>query len=411
MKLHRILLLILGVFLGCDDEPENLPEPQPITVFSLTVEPGYSFKADNWVMVHDKNGVLLDAEQITTAGTVKFETDESVLDGKVGITIFRHDIAGTIDSYSFTSYLSVPIGQEWIWRKYIIPPEENQGTSVGTFSATYTLPEPLRMDLFGNSTTLGSFSQTGNIKSYQATIYEKNKNFLLTVAGDGKPRYKLFENVKNGDYFQITFEDMEEYDQVLDISFPSASNPYVTVSALDGDGKSLYWTYYNAFNLPPFGPSVSLTNLKIGYLERFEKYHTNIQIVTPSFGFGFEKVGPAPSAISLPDHSPFQLINKTLTNFSYSNEIPFSIRSSNFKDDSLTDKNIWWVCYAPQGDDKVSELPGVFVETYPFIKLQNFKHLNTSFQSSTKSYMNFIDAAGSGILFKGELETTTIRVQ
>ena len=411
MKLHRILFLTLGVFLGCDDESENLPEPEFITVFSLTVEPGYSFKADNWVMVHDKNGVLLDAEQIATAGTVKFETTEPVPDGKIGITIFRYDTAGTIDSYSFGSYLSVPTKQEWLWRKSTTPPQVNQGASLGTFSATYTIPTPLRMDLFGNSTTLGSINQTGNTKSYQATIYEKNRNFLLTVASDGNPRYKFFENVKSGDYFQITFEDMAEYDQVLDISFPSASNPYVTVSALDGDGKSLYWTYYNAFNLPPFGPSVSLTNLKIGYLERFEKYHTNIQIVTPNFGFGYEKVGTAPSAISFPDHSPYQLINKTLTNFSYSSEIPFSLRSSNFKDDSLPDKNIWWVCYAPQGADKVTDLPDAFVEMYPFINFENFKHLGTSFQSSTKSYMDFIDAAGSGILFNGEFETTTISVR
>src|SRR3989337_3496154 len=102
MKLHRILFLSLAFFLGCSDEdesPQPEPEPELVTVFSLSVDADYAFKKDNWIMVHDKNGILLDYQQVETGGVVKFETSEAVPDQKIGITIFSYDTAGSLDSY------------------------------------------------------------------------------------------------------------------------------------------------------------------------------------------------------------------------------------------------------------------------------------------------------------------------
>lgn len=410
MKHNRILLLLLVLFFGCDED-ESTPPSDPITVFSITVEPDYPLSKDDWIMVHDKNGILLDHKQIEEEGVFEFKTSAPVPDGRIGITVFKYDTTGNIHSYSFDSYLAVPTGQGWTWKKPVTPPVINQGPSVGTFSATYTLPSPLRMDLFGNTVTLGGFSQSGDTKYYQSTIFEKNRNFLLTIASNGNPRYMLFENVENGDHVEVTFDEMQEYDKILDISFPPAVDPFVKVTTMDDNGWPEYYTYYNGYNLPPFAPSATLTNLKIGYLNRFEKYYTTIAIPSTDFNFSYEKVGSAPSAINFPDHAYHRVIDKTLANFSYSNEVPFSMRRSSFKDDSVPDKQIWWSVYAPEGTDKITELPQPFVELYSFIKIQNFKHLTSSFLSSTRTYIGYVDRVGKGISEIKEYEATTIIVR
>lgn len=416
MKASTILLLFLVFFSGCDDEDEPTnspgpgPEPELVTIFTLTIDMDYPFKRDNWVLVHDKDGVLLDYKQIDTGGVLEFQTSAAVPD-RIGITIFKYDTIGNTDAYTFESYLAVPTGQEWIWQKPTTPPVVGPGTSVGTFTTNYTVPVPLRMDVFGNGSTLGGTSQTGNTKFYQSTIYENDKNFLLSIAGDGSPRYTFFEKVQNAEHFEVTFDEMEEYDKVLDISFPPTSDPYVKVYTIDDEGKAQYYTYLNTFNLPPFGPSETLTNLKIGYLNRFEKYYTSIQIPSPAFGFGYEKVGTSPAAINFPDHAEYEVTNETFENFSYSNEKPFTMRRSSFQDDAIPNRQIWWTLYAPEGTDRVKELPEAFIEIYHLIKLQNFEHRTTSFQNSSRSYLGYLGRIGNGTPESEEYETTTISVQ
>ncbi len=416
MKLSTIILILLVIFSGCDDEddPQNSPAPGPepelITIFTLTIDMGYPLKRDNWVMVHDKDGVLLDHKHIDTGGVLEFQTSATV-PSEIGVTIFRYDTTGNSDVYTFESYLGVPTGQEWIWQKPDNPPVVGPGTSVGTFSASYTLPTPLRMDIFGNGSTLGNASQTGNTKFYESTIYEKDKNFLLSIAGDGSLRYKFFEDVQDGDHFDVTFDAMEEYDKVIDISFPPTSDPYVKVYALDEEGNAQYYTYLNTFNLPPFAPSATLTDLKIGYLNRFEKYYTSVQIPSSAFGFTYEKVGTSPTDINFPAQADYEVTNRTLENFSYSNDKPFSMRRSLFEDDAIPNRQIWWTFFAPEGTYRVKQLPEAFLEIYHFIKLQNFKHRTTSFQNSTRSYLGYLGRIGQAIPESVEHETTSISVQ
>jgi hypothetical protein len=409
MKSYKIFLFALIIFLSCDDENESPGTTTPVTIFTLTVEADYPLKKDTWVMVHDKNGVLLDHKQINATGIATFQTSKAVPDDKIGVTFFTYDTPENINDYGFTSYLAVPTGQEWVWKKPSILVTQ-PGAYIGKFSATYTLPTPLRMDLFGNSTTLGGMNPSGNPKNYQADIFEKNRNFLLTIASDGNPRYKFFENVKNGDFFEITFENMLEYDKILNISFPAAKDPFVRVSTRDDIGEEWYYTYYNGFNLPPFAGSSTISNLKIGYLNRFEKYNTYILIYLPDFTFSYEKSGSAPDAVNVPDRAHYQVVDKTLENFSYSSEAPFTWRVSRFSDRSTPDKQVWWVLNAPEGTDRILELPQPFLELYSFIKMQNFKHTTTQFRTSTEGYLKYIDYVGKRMPRDKDFETTTINV-
>lgn len=404
---HIQFLFVLLAIISCDDE-NNVNEPAgPPAMFTLTVDPDFALNKDNWVIIQDKNGDVLDYQQIKTSGTFKFETDRDVPDEEISVTFFKYDSL-IFQNYHLDSYSSVPTGRTWTWKKSTRSPILGDGGSDGSFSVNYTVPTPLRMSYFSNSFTEGRHSQTLNTLYYQVVIPKKDRNFLLTIAGDGNPRYRFFENVKRDDHFNVTFEEMSEYDKVVEISFPPAISPKVEVFSVLDDGKSQYHTYDNSFNRPPFEMEKTVTNLKIGYLDRFKKYSTFIYIPTAEFEFRYEKVGSAPDAISFPEHPPFQLSNTTVGSFAYTNEILLTKRSSLFLYSPKFGVNIWWLWHAPDKFANVAQLPQLLLDRYPFLIAEKFEHVFTDFETSTRSYTGYLDNVGKGTPEDEEFERTTI---
>lgn len=406
-----VLLLSILLCLSCQ-EKESDPAPVNITLLSLTVDESYTFDNEKWVFINDVNGALLDSKKITTGEVIEFQTSQPVPNNMIAITVFSHESSEFSESYTFSSYMSIPAGEAWTLRTPPVTQSPGSGANVGSFNVSYTLPVPTIMDVFGSGFSLGHYNLNGNTKVHTMGIFEKNKNFLLSIAGDGNPRYKFFENVANGQNYQLTYDEMSEFDQILDISFPTVSNPYVKVAAFDADGLNHYYTYYNGFNLPPFAQSSTSTGLKIGYLNRFAKYHTVIQLAWPNFAFSYTKAGGVPGSITIPDEPYYEILDKTFSGFSYSSEKPFSSRKSQFIDDTApANTSISWVVTAPEGTDKIVALPDDFLAEYPFIGIEKYKHVSTTFYISNTTYADEI-----GSLFKeqrpeAEIETTAITVR
>jgi hypothetical protein len=182
----------------------------------------------------------------------------------------------------------------------------------------------------------------------------------------------------------------------------------VSVIGFDDDGRN-YQVYFNGFNLYPFAPYTTRTNLKIGYLDRFEKYETRISMGFAGHSFSYEKAGERPTSITIPDKTTFQVTDETVAGYAVNNENPFTLRQSGFNDPSATaPRSIGWTSYGPEGTDRVSELPPELLEKYPFIDLNKFQHTYTSLTVSTITYPEYI-----GTRFRGQPkieEYETVRI-
>jgi hypothetical protein len=87
------VVTISVIFLGCDSNEPN-PAPPILQLLKLTVDASYNTKnIDNWVMVHDKNGVLLGIKKFERGQVVSLETNETVPEDQISVTLFRCDSA------------------------------------------------------------------------------------------------------------------------------------------------------------------------------------------------------------------------------------------------------------------------------------------------------------------------------
>ncbi len=400
MLRHTTLLALAFIIFSCQDDASE-PEKTPVQVFSLTVDPSYDLTTDYWVMIHDNNGKSLDAKQIKSAGDYDFQTTDTVSGDQIGVTLFHLDSTQIDQFYIFNSYLAIPVGQHWVLaKKNSTPPYSNNfGAKTGTFTVSYELPPSgVVMETMGGSGLFGSFSVFGNIKRRMVDIYERSNDFLLTIAdNDGNVKYKYFENVVDKQSVTLNYSDLDPFDHVVDISFPLAKDPYVSVTADAGNQQNYFYSYYNGLNLPPFAPTISLTHLKIGYLDRFKKYNTYIQLSFKDFSLTYSNTASIPASFTVPEQSPYRLTNKTWDGFAYEADKPFSMRSTRFGIPSnSTHVAMAWNFLAPDGVYKVSELPEAFEKRYPQLAIQNFVHGATAFTVSNESYTDVIKAGFMG---------------
>ncbi|SHG48447.1 hypothetical protein SAMN04488109_0473 [Chryseolinea serpens] len=413
LKPFFFIALTLFIF-GCQNDPAE-PEKTPVQIFSLTVDASFDLSKDYWVMLHDTNGKALDAKQIKSAGDFDFQTTETVSGDQIGVTLFHHDSTATDHFYIFNSYLAIPVGQHWVLKKKnsTTTYSNNFGAKTGTFTVRYELPPSgVVMETFGGSGSLGSYSVFGNIKRSSLDIYEKSNDFLLTIADeDGNVKYKYFEDVVDKQSVTLNYSDLDLFDHVVDISFPPATDPYVSVSADAGNQQNYFYTYYNGFNLPPYAPSASRTSLKIGYLDRFKKYNTYIQLNFKDFGFTYSNTASIPASFEVPDQCPYRVTNKTWDGFSYQADKPFNMRSTRF---GIPSNSAYvamsWNFLAPDGVYKVLELPEAFEKKYPQLAIHNFEYATSSFIVSNESYTDVIKSAFMGAALPEEREDFSFNI-
>ena len=377
-------------------------------IFSIVVDASYwsLSEKDFWIFVNAPSGEVLDFKQVKAAGKITFETKKSLKPTRVGVTLFTKDsLSSSMIHYSFESRLSIPVDQEW-QLKTPIPITAVNPPEAGECYVNYEIPAAVRMDYL--SSGAGGFGGhlDGNRRICNIDLMQAMPMVLLTVAEGGNPRYKLIENVTNGQTFNVAFSDMEEYDYVLDLTFLPSKDPYGSASFEENGGS--FYTYYNGFNIPPFGPSSTVTSLKIGYLNRFKTYNTYFQMSFTGLGFGFayEKVGAVPAQFTISDHPPYEIVNRTIAGFAYTQEIDFTKRKSHFKFlNSPANTSIFWNMEAPNNPyDKIAELPTHFTDKYPFISIDKFQAGTSFFQQSTRSYQQQVDASFRGMPAEKEFE-------
>src|SRR5262245_47719804 len=110
-----LILLLPILFAGCsdDDEPSGPLEPRVV----LTVKVDASFNAnvtvDNWMMITDIDGNLIDYKAFVAGDSLSFETAKATPSDKINITIAETSGNSTGRYHYLRSYLWIPIGQNW----------------------------------------------------------------------------------------------------------------------------------------------------------------------------------------------------------------------------------------------------------------------------------------------------------
>jgi len=388
-KIFALLFFMALIAFGCKDDSE-VQNLQPITIFTFHAADNFESSAsENWVIIHNSEGELIDYKSFESGETLTFETTKKITDNKLTITLLNLYLAnGTTHVYDLKSYHAIDVGDEWTIHNPFTYSDTSNITGSFSFSLTGDNLQYVSLtDQHGNSFTGsgGGNSYTGN-----AEIHDNGGNYLLTAVDSGLPRYKFIETPQDQEHVDLDFQNLNDFDHIVDFSFPDCDNIFLMVEGRREEQEYSEPSYLTAY---VFGRSGS--SIKAGYIDLLSKYKTYLSLPYGEKIYTYFNQGSIPTAVSFPFNADFNITNKTISKFTYTtnNSLAYRTTSWTLRDGSNV---IDWSVIAPGGDYKIGAMPDELTNLYPFLGSENLNYISTDFVTSGQSYDELIEHTYKG---------------
>ncbi|WP_425235285.1 hypothetical protein [Ulvibacterium sp.] len=349
-------------------EPEDPNEPETEVYFTYS---SYPSDADNWIIIHDSEGQLIDYKMIEDGGPVEFLGIKDSIPEKISITEFFYSVDGGNNPFhSLLTYTDIEPGS--VWNNFHNPP---QGNLMGKFSLrienipglkSNTLSTP-RGSLNASDTQVEGDFNNSTLNLIDIPLYE-NEDYLLSIYdnSDGH-KYVFLPKPQDGLDSIIDYSQFLEYDTYLEIDLPTNDFALLYIQGYSSDDPNYFWTGQTlSFNLDFSAPTMT----RAGYLDIYEKYRTEFSIRSDGWSYSFSQSGAMVEDIAIPMRPSFTLENASLYDLSFASDKNFitknTTHSRNFTDgDGIYSETIWYVRSSGNTSHKVGELPEEILLKYP----------------------------------------------
>ncbi len=443
LKYPKILLLILVIFSNCSkedapvkklipeepvqkepEEPE--PDPEPIVYFTFSIDNSIdTSKENNWVILHDANGDLLDYRAYESGETLEFEALESEITENINVSLFKNAnqylMTSTGDlcegeANKGTTYPNISKGSHWTQGKYSnrldngpapeklglcnlnltsIPSEYNfindnvyGGLGTGNIS-TERFPEP------GSS---GSIVPNGETKTItrEGIRNLKDTEYLMTILNENLDfKHLFFQNPEIGTDVTLDYNEFLSFDSLDYLPVFPVNNGYqFTMVGFENETSFKSDTGFVLLEL--FSIDVGDNRIPLGYLDRFTYYKTSLNMIMDNFTYQYNKLGTKPSISSIPDEAVISYAIDHLINFDLTFNHDYVRRSDTWsipKSVSSEDctKTTWTVECDQQNYPVIKELPEELFTQYPSLgKLTDLKYASSVFYLQSETYPELI---------------------
>lgn len=402
-------MLTLVVFAGCENNDDTANGP--VLTLAVADFPVYLYGSlENWVIVHDEQGALVDYKKFERGTDVVIDTDKPLPGNTVGVTLLRYRNDG-IEQWTITSFLQIAIGSKLTLPNASAMPLGNDGAATGAFTVEVTGIDRVYESSISNSfgETCGGGWGTGGA-SFTCSTTAKTPKYFLLVAGQsvGDARYKMIENVKPDDSYSLSYANMSPFDKFYSFAFPSSNDVFLYTTGKE-PGQTEGSGYVINYNLN----GDTHTQVAAGYLNSLTDYFTLFQARYADHTYIYENRGSIPEGeIDWPSRSDFSLAKTFINDFKSTVNVPFVYRESTWRYLSPAvnpQKQIWWTVFGTTEAHTFTELPAEIVAKYPDLVFDNLKHMRTSYVSGTNSYTDLLSKElNPGETKPGILKTVTV---
>jgi hypothetical protein len=399
MKKLLFSILLMVVVAGCKD---NEIPGDPKLIFAITVPGGPDgFGPDTWIVLRDDaNGDLIEARQLSTDTTEIFQSTKTFSNNKLAVTFFYPMNGVTANGYyNADVYRGVDVGKEWAV-KGIGFPYLNQGNGKGSYTFHLTdVPTNYFAMISNEFGATGGAGYSPSLWTGFFNVTDVSKNTALVIAGalPGDLKYMWLDNLApNGDT-TVSFSSniLQSFDKTITMSFPATKNVVTDVRAYDLTKVSEYGYHLHFIPIPL---QFEISDLKIGFLNKFKRYATNI--TTGSFTFRSD--GPAPAAINYvgPDGYTTSMSGSGINGYSItaSKDYVYSHTLFSYQDDYA---NWNFNYYAPKGTTSHYDALTPEIMSKYSIDVSKVKYSQTDFMVKGRSYENLVDSKFNPNYFTG----------
>lgn len=351
--------------------------------------------AENWIIIHDQDGNLMDFQQFEFRDKIVFEKPKSLLDNieYFNMTLSHHRVSQDPSrGHSIITYTAINKGDEW---DNIPDPEfysENKETSQYNLSLD-NIPGVDRYLLSAlNYDEFGEYLNQ-NVSKYDKTDITLNDydDYLLSFTGlDKIQKYLFIETNPLEPEILIDYGNFKNYDVIIETNLPQNSYLFYNTRCFEDSefNRGFSMSNYNSYD----SPNIS----RIGYIEGYENYITWFGISMSDYRYYYTKYGTKPTAINIPDKPVLNVTNTSIKNFSYNTTFDYQWRRSNWNFNNYNDAerdqiiNIFWSVYAEANNTEliIGEMPPEILNKYPSLSIEKIDYYSTDLYYSSAEHIN-----------------------
>ena len=441
MKFQRFFVLIFGtiLFFNCSkdettfknpeaEEPNEqepvVEEPKPMVYFTFTIDESYDTSSeDNWIILHDTNGELLDYRPYESGQTLEFEALESELTDKINVSLFinKLQLLGVSselcegDKYSGTTYPDVSKGSHWTQGKYATRLDGGPSKEIlGNFNLNLTnVPkennfindETPTMDN-GNVSTVRlpdvhsykTIITSGDTKTYirNGVRNWRDTEYLVTTLNESMNfKYMFFKNPEVGADITLDYNNFNSFDSYSSLPI-LPENKKITLQLLGFENETSFKTDTGFLLLTIFDRKIQDIQVPLGYLDRFTHYKTFLNISFENYFYDYHMVGPKPDIAVIPEKPQLHYSIDQLNGFDLTVDVPYVRR----KDSWVTpgpvsmescSTTVWDVVCNQENYPIIGELPEELFTQYPKLeKLQDLTYYSSTIYLQSENYQEFL---------------------
>ncbi|MDC6385585.1 hypothetical protein PP180_09410 [Muricauda sp. SK9] len=422
MKYPATLLLALTVlFASCSSDGTSDPiiddnedptgenpqeeEPKMVTYFTFEVLRSTA-DTDDWIIIHDENGNLLDFKQFEFDDTFDFQVMEGEIQpNNFTITLFSYtnSIEGEM-LHIIKSYPNISLGSHW---KYTLGPGANnyapRNPSTGSFNVTVAnvvspkyqwISDRQGILVATSGPDLPGFTSTESHENIQ--LYD-NPDFFYTIYDSSNDlKYYVIEDPTDGEEITLDYSDFKSFDSYLEVELPSTISTYSlsSISAVFDDDQPISLSG-GKFTSYFFGDTNPPAPLKLGYLNSYSKYLSIISYNTDEFLYAYTKFGDKPDEIVIPENKWITVLNESIYNHEFETNLDFQLKDVLWEikeGEPFVDlvQTTWNVYSSPDFSGTIGQIPEEIQEAYTNLRIEDLDLTSTSLHLDFITYPDLI---------------------
>lgn len=411
-SIRAVIFILVSIFLilvSCSksESPSEPPEiiPQQEVYFTFNVDEEFdTSESDNWLIIHDDNGNLLDFEPYESGSELIFEDLETNVSDKLIISNLSIRPATGNELYHIQTYVDINKKSQW---KLQSPSDNSTSNVIGNFKLNINNIPGSQSDVqfsishakgqIGWSSTISS-NNPGQVdlKIENLELTESNDFMISIIDGNWDIKYYMVEDVKSDDIFNLDYSDFSFFDNTLTISLPSNTTFHRHhVYSYDSQLGISRGYLLNDYRSSAFNSQI-LNELKLPYLNAFSNYRTEVVVGLDNYVYSRIIYGAKPENINIPENLSLVVNNESIQNFSYSVNFNNIIMKSNTWNSSSGVRNVdhsetTWIVLSPGSEFPVlGDIPQELKNQYPNIRLSELNLKSSLFYTSYIPYQDYI---------------------
>lgn len=396
------LVLLMFLFLSCSEEndmlnvdveeQEQVNDNSDASVEEITYFTYQNFQnqgLENWIIIHDENGNLIDYKQIIDVGSMDFTIGEDVLSEKLSATklSFSADEAGNNLYHSLLTYTDLEIGSVWEDRS-----NSFEGNLIGGFNLQVENISGVENILI---TTPSGILRTGNpnanefsgntLQLMDIPFYQEQEYLISIRDSNGLTKYLLLSPENDFDY-SYDYDSFQEFDDSYKLELPPNNFNLIFTGGFKTNDANTYWNYGHRFT-EYIGNEAGEFNL--GYINGYERYRSYFSITREDFTYTLQVIGDKVQDVTIPDRPLFTVENSNIYDFEFSSDLNAITKNTRHESIIIDEQSrylstTWLVYSSGKSSQKIGRLPDEIIEKYPDMVLDTLELKEVSL--FTKSY-------------------------